>query len=128
MSDDEIERLRRSGRVAHSIPLKAPKDGVVIESNAVEGMHAGPHRSLYRTADLSALWLIADVHEKDLGAIRPGQRASAIFTTLPGRTFSGTVDLDLSVAQSPHPYSTFADPHAEYRPGAARGDVRQRRD
>ncbi|MEA2771296.1 MAG: rane fusion protein copper/silver efflux system, partial [Acetobacteraceae bacterium] len=44
------------------------------------------------TADLSEMWLIAQVQEQDLGAIVPGERASATFVAFPGRTFEGRVD------------------------------------
>ncbi len=48
--------------------------------------------ALYRTADLSQVWLIAQVQEQDLGMVQPGQRVAATFVAFPGRLFQGRVD------------------------------------
>jgi Cu(I)/Ag(I) efflux system membrane fusion protein len=70
----------------------APEDGVVIDKPVQEGMRINAGEALYRTADLSSLWLIAEVQEQDIGAIAPGQRVHATFVAFPGRTFEGTVE------------------------------------
>ena len=90
--EDEIARLRRTGRVVQRIPVRAPADGVVTEKMVVEGTRVGPDQPLYKTASLSPVWLIAEAQEQDLGAIRPGEPARASFVAFPGRTFAGTVD------------------------------------
>lgn len=90
--DDEIARLRRSGRSTRLIPVVAQADGVVIDKPVQEGMRVDAGEALYRTADLSNLWLIAQVQEQDLGAIVPGQRARATFVAFPGRSFEGRVE------------------------------------
>jgi len=88
----EIARLRRTGRSSRLIAVSAPADGVVIDKPAQEGMRVGPGEPLYKTADLSTVWLIAQVQEQDLGAIQPGQVAKASFVAFPGRSFEGKVD------------------------------------
>jgi Cu(I)/Ag(I) efflux system membrane fusion protein len=90
--EDEIARLRRTGVASRLIAVRAPEDGVVIEKPVQEGMRIAPGDALYKTADLSTLWLIADVPEQDLGAIQSGQKAHATFVAFPGRAFEGTVD------------------------------------
>lgn len=90
--EGEIDRLRRTGRAAQRIPVLAPADGVVTEKLVVEGTRVGPDQPLYQTASLSPVWLIADVQEQDLGAIRPGEPVRASFVAFPGRTFEGTVE------------------------------------
>ncbi len=90
--DGEITRLRRSGRSARRIPVVAQADGVVIDKPVQEGMRVDAGEALYRTADLSSLWLIAQVQEQDLGAIAPGQTARATFVAFPGRSFEGRVE------------------------------------
>ncbi len=90
--DEEIARLRRTGRSARRIPVIAPADGVVIDKPVQEGMRVDAGEALYRTADLSDMWLIAQVQEQDLGAVQPGQQAHAAFVAFPGRTFEGKVD------------------------------------
>jgi membrane fusion protein, copper/silver efflux system len=86
----EIERTRR---VPLSITWSAPRDGVVLERNAVDGMRAMPGDVLFRLADVSTVWVLADVPELDLGAIRPGQAVSVRVRSLPGHTFTGEVGL-----------------------------------
>ena len=88
----EIRRLRSTGQAAHQIAVLAPADGIVTEKDAVLGMHFDPGSPLYKTADLSVVWLIAQVQEQDLGAIKAGQRAHATFVAFPGRIFDGVVD------------------------------------
>jgi Cu(I)/Ag(I) efflux system membrane fusion protein len=90
--DDEIARLRKTGKAQRLIALRAPADGVVIEKPAQEGMRIEAGQALYKTADLSDIWLIAEVQEQDLGLIRPGQSATAQFVAFPGRGFEGKVD------------------------------------
>jgi Cu(I)/Ag(I) efflux system membrane fusion protein len=88
----EIARLQRSGKAARTIAVLAPANGVVTEKDAVLGMHVDPGTPLYKTADLSNVWLITQVQEQDIGALKPGQHATASFVAYPGRSFKGTVD------------------------------------
>jgi Cu(I)/Ag(I) efflux system membrane fusion protein len=90
--DEEIARLRRTGRSAQRIGVVAQDDGVVIDKPVQQGMRVDAGEALYRTADLSDMWLIAQVQEQDLGTIQPGQLARATFVAFPGRTFEGKVD------------------------------------
>ena len=90
--EEEIARLHRTGRTERRIGVRAPADGVVIDKPAQEGMRVDPGQPLYKTADLSDVWLIAEVQEQDLGAVRPGQNARASFVAFPGRSFAGKVE------------------------------------
>jgi Cu(I)/Ag(I) efflux system membrane fusion protein len=90
--EDEIARLRRTGVVTRRIAIPAPASGVVLEKQAVEGMHIDPGMPLYKIADLSTVWLIADVQEQDLGSLRVGASAHATFVSYPGRNFAGRVE------------------------------------
>lgn len=90
--EQEIARLRRTGRPSRRIAVVAPADGVVIEKPVQEGMRVEAGEPLYKTADLSNIWLIAQVQEQDLGSVQPGQQARATFVAFPGRTFTGKVD------------------------------------
>lgn len=91
ISNDQLKRLQREGTVARTLTLRAPADGVVMEKMAVSGMRFAAGDPLYRLVDLSAVWLIADVFEQDLGAIREGQKVKATVTAYPGAEFVGTV-------------------------------------
>lgn len=91
--DAEIARLRRTGRSTRRIAVVAPEDGVVIDKPAQQGMRIDAGVPLYKTADLSDIWLIAQVQEQDLGSIAPGQVAQVDLVAFPGKTFEGRVDL-----------------------------------
>lgn len=89
--DDQIKRLQRSGTIARTLTLRAAADGIVMEKMAVEGMRFMPGEPLYRIADLSSVWLIAEVFEQDLGAIREGDGAKIAVNAYPGTIFAGKV-------------------------------------
>mgnify|MGYP000923711995 CR=1 FL=1 len=88
---EEIERLRKTGKASRTLTYRAAAGGVVLEKTAVRGMRFMPGEALYRIADLSNVWLIADVFEQDLGYVRPGQEVEVTVNSLPGRVFSGRV-------------------------------------
>jgi Cu(I)/Ag(I) efflux system membrane fusion protein len=90
--EDEIARLHRSGKATRRIAIRAPGDGIVTDKPVIEGMRVMPGEPLYKLADLSSIWLIADVQEGDLRLIRRGANAHASMVAFPGRTFDGTVD------------------------------------
>lgn len=73
------------------IVFASPAGGIVLEKKAVAGMRFGPGEALYRIADLSAVWLIADVYEKDLARVKVGQRATVAIDAFPGRSFEARV-------------------------------------
>src|SRR4051812_16050145 len=90
--EDEIARLRRTGKAARRIPIRAPTNGVVTDKPVVAGTRVMPGEALYKLADLTRIWLLADVPENDLGVIRPGEAARASMVAFPGRSFEGKVD------------------------------------
>jgi membrane fusion protein, copper/silver efflux system len=92
ISADQIKRLQSTGTVTRTLTLRAPADGTVMEKMAVEGMHFTAGDPLYRIADLSTVWVNADVFEQDIGALRDGQEAKIEVNAYPGAAFSGRVD------------------------------------
>ncbi|MGB8328408.1 MAG: efflux RND transporter periplasmic adaptor subunit [Steroidobacteraceae bacterium] len=86
-----ITRLERERVVAHSLTLVLPIDGTVLEKNAVAGMRFMAGEVLYRLADLSMVWVIAEVHEQDLPWLRLGQAAQFETAAHPGERFTGHV-------------------------------------
>jgi Cu(I)/Ag(I) efflux system membrane fusion protein len=90
--EDEIARIRKTGKAQRRVAVRAPTDGVVIEKPAQEGMRIEAGQPLYKTADLTDIWLIAEVQERDIGLIVPGLKADAQFVAFPGHSFAGTVE------------------------------------
>lgn len=91
ISADEVRRIEETGQVTKTLMLRAPASGVVVEKNVVEGDRVSPGMVLYRIADLSRVWIEADVFERDLGLVRVGQHAAVHFETYPGEAFHARV-------------------------------------
>ncbi|ARE42409.1 Cobalt/zinc/cadmium efflux RND transporter, membrane fusion protein (plasmid) [Rhodovulum sp. P5] len=92
MSDRQIAEIEANGTLARNIRIEAPQGGVVVALNAADGMYLQPGTLAFSVADLSSVWLIADVFERDIGRLSGQMRAVARFEHLPGRTFEGEVD------------------------------------
>lgn len=91
ISEQELRRLQQEGAVRQTLALRSPVNGIVMEKMAVQGMRLMPGEPLYQIADLSSVWLLADVFEQDLGMIRPGQPARITVNAYPEKVFSGKV-------------------------------------
>ncbi|MBS2012625.1 MAG: efflux RND transporter periplasmic adaptor subunit [Deltaproteobacteria bacterium] len=71
----EIERLETSHEPRRTFPLVAPRAGIVVSKQVLDGTYVDPSTELYTVSDLSRVWLLADVYEADVGAVRVGQAA-----------------------------------------------------
>jgi Cu(I)/Ag(I) efflux system membrane fusion protein len=71
--------------------FRAPVTGIVLEKKAVQGMRFMPGEMLYQIADLSTVWVIADVPEQDIAQVQLGSRAQLLVDAYPGRSFDGRV-------------------------------------
>ena len=89
--DRDIRTLLETGRVRKTLTLYSPTRGVVTQLMVREGMEVTPNDNLYTIADLSRVWVYADVYESELPWVAVGQRAIAELSYLPGRSFAGTV-------------------------------------
>jgi membrane fusion protein, copper/silver efflux system len=88
-----IAAIEKSRDVLTSIGWTAPRDGIVLERNAIEGMRVQPGGVMFRIADHSVVWALIDVAERDLGAIAVGQTATVKARSFPGREFSGKIEV-----------------------------------
>lgn len=88
-----IVAMEKSRTLPIAIEWSAPRDGIVLERNAVEGMRAQPGDVLFRVADTSVVWATIDVAERDLGAIRVGQSVTVTARSFPGREFMGRISV-----------------------------------
>jgi Cu(I)/Ag(I) efflux system membrane fusion protein len=91
--DAAIAAIEKTRTVPIAIEWSAPRDGIVLERNAVEGMRAQPGDVLFRVADVSVVWAMIDVAERDLGAIAVGQPVIVRARSFPGRQFKGTISV-----------------------------------
>jgi len=74
------------------VTFRAPVSGIVLEKKAVQGMRFMPGEMLYQIADLSSVWVIAEVTEQDIAHVQLGARAQIAVDAYPDRTFGGKVD------------------------------------
>lgn len=88
-----IADIEKSRAVPLAIAWTAPRNGIVLERNAIEGMRAQPGDVLFRIADTSAVWALVDVAERDLGAISVGQPVTVRARGLAGREFTGAISV-----------------------------------
>lgn len=86
-----LDDMRRTGTTTRTIPITAPISGTVMEKPALEGMHFTAGDTLFKTADLSTVWVMAQVSERDLAGLKPGQKAQITFRDNPSQSFEGTV-------------------------------------
>jgi Cu(I)/Ag(I) efflux system membrane fusion protein len=91
ISEQQIQRLRESGEPHRTLTLVSPASGVVVKDPPVAGMRFMPGEALFKIADLSRVWLIADVFEQDLSLVRIGTRGTISVSAYPDRTFPGEV-------------------------------------
>ena len=88
-----IAEIVRTRQVPPAFTWYAPRDGVVLIRNATEGMKMAAGDVLFRIADLSTVWVLADVPEYSLANVEPGQSATIRVRSLPGQMFRGRVAL-----------------------------------
>ncbi len=86
-----LERLERTGEVERALTLRSPISGVVTVKNVVEGARITPADIPFEITDLSRVWALADVYEKELDGVKVGQSATLTLPTFPGKTFLGRV-------------------------------------
>jgi len=90
-TEEEVASLSESHDLTAVMPIVAPIAGTVVDRQAVLGAQAEPSSNLFKIVDLSTLWVDADVYEKDLDKVRPGQRVEISVIAYPDETFSGRV-------------------------------------
>jgi RND family efflux transporter MFP subunit len=88
---EEIRGLEEKGQAPEIVTFRSPVSGFVIEKQALKGLHVMPGQSLYRVADLSVVWVEADLYERDLSTVRPGTTATVTVDAYPGDRFTGRV-------------------------------------
>lgn len=92
LSAEEIEALEQRGEPQDYVPIYAPRSGTLIERSIADGSAARSGQTLLTIADLSRVWIEAEVFEADLELVSAGMTASVTLPYVPGQTWSATVD------------------------------------
>jgi RND family efflux transporter MFP subunit len=88
----EISRLESTGQVSDALEIDSPVSGFITERNALPNLNVQPDTRLYTIADLSTVWVLAQIFQNDLGRVRVGAPTLLTVDSYPGRTFRGKVD------------------------------------
>ena len=91
LSSQRINSLQSSSQIDSEVSLPSPVTGTVIARSANPGQVVQAEKEILRVADLSSVWVIGQVYEKDLGRIRVGSGASITSEAYPGRVFRGKI-------------------------------------
>jgi Cu(I)/Ag(I) efflux system membrane fusion protein len=89
----EIDAIAARGKASDSVPIRSPVEGYVTARNVVPGAAIAPGAPLFEVADLSKVWLLAEVFEQDAARLHVGQKATLELAAYPGETFAGRVQL-----------------------------------
>lgn len=90
-SNKAVARVGETGAIETAMPLVSPLSGVVVRQEALTGAGVEPTQMLYVVADLSVVWVEAQVHERDLAQVRAGLPAEIRVQAYPDQVFSGRV-------------------------------------
>jgi len=90
--EQTITDLEQSGKVQRDIAINSPASGYIIERAALPNAYVQPDMKLYTIADLSTVWVYANVFQNDVGRLKPGDSARVTVDAYPGRNFNGRID------------------------------------
>ncbi len=92
ISDDQIRKIEESGKPLRTLTIYSPVSGYVVQKAALKGMRVMPGEKLFDIADLSTVWIIADIYEDQLPELRSGDTARIALSYIPGREFVSKID------------------------------------
>jgi Cu(I)/Ag(I) efflux system membrane fusion protein len=91
LAEEDVAAIEQRGEPQRAVVLRAPISGVVTQKSVVAGARVGPDAPLFEIADLSQVWILADVYEADLPRVSVGQKATVRLSYWPGRAWVGRV-------------------------------------
>jgi len=97
----QINELEKTKEVKLTVKYYSPISGIVIEKKVQEGMYFTEGTTLYDVADLSMLWNIAEIYEKDLNVVNIGSKVNLTLDAFSGEVFTGRVSFVYPIVNSP---------------------------
>lgn len=91
ISEAELQQLQKEGKARQYVTLRSAVNGVVLEKPSIQGKRFMSGEVLYQIADLSSVWVLADVFEQDLGLLHLGQPALVRVDAYPDKAFNGKI-------------------------------------
>lgn len=91
LTDEQIAAVERHGKAEPVLTVYAPSTGIVLKREALPGKYVEPGTTLYEVADISHVWVHADIYESEVAAVKLNQPASVTFAAYPGEAFRARV-------------------------------------
>jgi membrane fusion protein, copper/silver efflux system len=91
ITDNQIEDLARRGKPQTYVTIYSPSTGFVVDKKVFKGMYVKPEMTVYSIANLSTVWVLADIFEYEVPFIDVGQSATLTLDAYPGETFHGKI-------------------------------------
>ena len=91
ISEQQLQDLGKSGTTKHDLTFHSPVNGIVLEKKALQGMRFMPGEMLYQIADLSSVWVVADVFEQDIALVKTGAKTKVKINAYPDKQFDAIV-------------------------------------
>ena len=119
--EQEIQHLTETRIPSKTLTIDSPVEGIVLNKNAFVGMNVEPGMNIFTIADLSHVWVMADIYEQDISYIKMGQKATLALTAFPGKFLIGSVAF-ISYMLEPSTRTMkvrfdFDNPNKQLRPG-----------
>jgi membrane fusion protein, copper/silver efflux system len=112
MAPQDVAELAKASKPFTSTPIRSPVSGYVARRGALPGLYFTPGTELFQVADLSSVWVIADIYEYDMSRVKVGQRASLSLGAYPGERFTGRVQF---IYPAVNPESRTLQARTEFR-------------
>jgi len=91
ISEEQVKALAAGAEPRRTLTFRSPAGGVVLEKKALAGMRFMPGEALFQIADISAVWVVADVFEQDIALVKQGRKAKVKINAYPDKEFEGTI-------------------------------------
>jgi RND family efflux transporter MFP subunit len=92
VAGSDIAKLKQTGALVPDLVIDSPVSGYITERNALPNLYVEPGTRLYTVADLSRIWVYAQVFQDDIARLKPGDTAQITVDSYPGRTFKGRIE------------------------------------
>ncbi len=87
----QVDEILKKGKADFKLPILSPISGIVVQKNVLEGQYVNEGDSLFEVADLSHVWIQAQVYEDQVALVQEGQDVEATVEAYPGEVFKGKV-------------------------------------
>ena len=88
----ELAKLKETGKPVTDLTIYSPVSGYITERSALPNLYVEPSTRLYTVADLSRVWVNAQIFQDDIGRLKPGDRVAITVDSYPGRIFTGAIE------------------------------------